>query len=58
VFGRLAKDNRWKGTTTMKRKKNLPVVRVAEQEERPGWLALPVEATIAMADVAGRSVKG
>jgi putative transposase len=58
VFGRLAKDNRRKGTTTVNRKKKLPVVRVAEREEAAGVAELPMEATIAMEDVAGAIREG
>jgi len=58
VFGRLAKDNRRKGTTTVNRRKKLPVVRVAEREEAARVAELPVEATIAMADVAGAIREG
>jgi len=59
VFGRLAKDNRArKGTTTVTRKKKLPVVAVEAREEAAHVAELPVEATIAMADVAGAIREG
>jgi putative transposase len=59
VFGRLAKDNRArKGTTTVTRKKKVPVVTVAEREEAARVAELPVEATIALADVAGAIKEG
>jgi putative transposase len=39
-------------------KKKLPIVRVAEREEAARLAELPVEATIAMADVAGAIREG
>jgi transposase-like protein len=57
VFGRLAKDNRRKGTTTVSNKK-IPVVAVAERDEAARLAALPAEATIALGDVAGAIREG
>jgi putative transposase len=57
VFGRLAKDNRRKGTTTVTAKK-LPVVKAAQREAAARASEMAGEATLDLADVVGAIREG